>query len=255
MSADLPQVPRGSGQHFVPMVALAANQLDASSDFYAKLLGVKPMRLSPELAVIATASGPALTLRSGTPEGFPTAVPFLFAPDVPAALAKIAADGGAIEREPWNMPMVGTLARFKDPSGTVWGLTSGSPLGTPPHVPMPFGSNPKPAAGTVCSLEMYAADGAAAGQWFGTHFGWGALPTMPHFVAFDPGAGIGGVFQSHTPALPAVPYVYVADVKATLASITASGGQPLGDPMAMPGMATFGYFKDPSGTSMGLIGG
>ena len=77
---------------------------------------------------------------------------------------------------------------------------------------------------------------------------------MPPYVAFDPGAGIGGVFQSHTPALPAVAYIYVDDAVATLTAIDAAGGSRLGDAMSMPGMGTFGYFKDPSGSSMGLIG-
>lgn len=255
MSPDLPQVPKGSGEHFIPMVALAADDLAKSTAFYAALLGAQPVPLTAELVVIAPASGPAIALRANTPGGLPSAVPFVVVPDVPAALAGIVAAGGRVQREPWALPGVGTLARFADPSGTVWGLTSGSPLGTPPHVPMPFGTNPRPRAGTICSLEMYAADGDAAAKWFGTRFGWGTLPTMPQFVAFDPGAGIGGVFQSHTPTLPAVPYLYAEDVKTTLATLEALGGKRLGEPMAMPGLATFGYFKDSSGTTMGLIGG
>ena len=118
---------------------------------------------------------------------------------------------------------------------------------------MPFGVNPKPAAGSICSLEMYASSDASP-TFFHEHFGWGTLPTMPPYVAFDPGAGIGGVFQSHTPALPAVAYIYMQDVPSTLTAIEAAGGTRLGDAMSMPGMGTFGYFKDPSGSSMGLIG-
>jgi len=73
-------------------------------------------------------------------------------------------------------------------------------------------------------------------------------------MAFDPGAGIGGVFQSHTPATPAVAYIYAADVGAKLTEIDAAGGKRMGEPMRIPGMGCFGYFKDPSGTAMGLIG-
>ena len=91
----------------------------------------------------------------------------------------------------------------------------------------------------------------AAGAFFGAQFGWGAAATMPHYVGFDPGVGIGGVFQSHTPVSPAVAYVYVADVSATLTAIDAAGGKRMGEPMTMPGMACFGYFSDPSGTMMG----
>jgi predicted enzyme related to lactoylglutathione lyase len=54
--------------------------------------------------------------------------------------------------------------------------------------------------------------------------------------------------------LPAVAYIYVADVGKTLAEIEAAGGKRTADPMPIPGTATFGYFSDPSGTNMGLIG-
>ena len=254
MSA-FPSIPRGSGQHPVRLITLSANRLDASIAFYEELVGWSPMRLSPELAVVMPAAGPAVGLRSGVPEDFPGVVPFLTVPDVRAALDGVVAAGGSVEREPWTLPMVGTLARFRDASGTLYGLTDSRATGGVTHQPIPFGDAPKPPAGSVCSLEMYAHDGAQAGEFFGARFGWGSLPTMPQFVGFDPGAGIGGVFQSHTPALTAVAYLYVVDVKATIGRVIELGGKPLGEPMAMPGMATFGYFTDASGTAMGLIGG
>ena len=73
-------------------------------------------------------------------------------------------------------------------------------------------------------------------------------------MTFDPGAGPGGVFQSHTPSLPAVAYLFTKDVQAKLAEIEAAGGKRMGEPMRMPGAGCIGYFVDPSGISMGLIG-
>jgi predicted enzyme related to lactoylglutathione lyase len=150
--------------------------------------------------------------------------------------------------------MVGKLARFKDAGGTIYGLTDAGLPGPVPTIPMPIGSNPKPPAGAICHLEMYAADGTAAARFFGEQFGWGTLPTMPQYMAFDPGAGVAGIFQSHTPGLPALAYLYATDVEAKLAEIEAAGGKRLGPPMRMPGVGCFGYFKDPSETHMGLIG-
>jgi len=106
----------------------------------------------------------------------------------------------------------------------------------------------------MCSTEMYAADGAAAATFFRDLFGWGAIETMSQYTAFDPGAGIGGVFQSHTPTTPAMAYIYAADVESKLAEIEAAGGKKMGAAMSMPGLGCFGYFSDPSGTAMGLIG-
>ncbi|HEX7878471.1 MAG TPA: VOC family protein [Candidatus Eisenbacteria bacterium] len=254
MTSEMPTMPAGSGQHPVTLVVISANRLDESTGFYSSLFGWKMQPLSGELTAIITPDGPAAALRTRVPAGFPGIVPYLRVSDVEAAMARVVAAGATVERAPWNVAPVGTLARFKDASGTIYGVTNGMAGRPTPAIPVPFGDNPKPLPGSICSLEMYAADGAAAAAFFGEQFGWGSAAMMPQYMSFNPGAGISGVFQSHTPALPAVAYIYVSDVHATIAAIEAAGGKRVGDPMAMPGMATFGYFTDASGTSMGLIG-
>lgn len=250
---ELPQPPRGSGQHPVTLVVISANQLSESSTFYSAVFGWQLMKMSAELIAAIAPGGPSIALRANVADGFPGVVPYIGVTDVDAAIERVVAAGATLERAKWKIPAMGTLARFADVSGTIYGVTNAiSPTGSP-HVPMPFGDNPKPPANTICSLEMYAKDGGTP-KFFGAQFGWGTLPTMPAFVAFDAGAGIGGVFQSHTPALPAVAYIYVADVAAKLLEIEAAGGKRLGDPMSMPGMGTFGYFTDPSATTMAMIG-
>ena len=246
-------IPKGTGNHPITLIAISANQLVPSTAFYKKLFGWQAQPVSKEVTAVMAKGGPAIVLRADSPEGFPGVVPFIAVPDVEKALKQVVAAGASVERAPWSVPMAGTLARFKDPSGTIYGLTGTPPFPVPP-IPMPFGSNPKPPAGIVASLEMYATDGEGSPGFFTREFGWGTRETMPQFVGFDPGAGICGVFQSHTPALPAVAYVYVANVDASLTDIVAAGGIKTGGPMAVPGLGTFGYFTDPSGTHMGLIG-
>ena len=254
MGFEMPNVPLGSSTHPIRLVVVSANDLAASSAFYSQVFGWRVSSMSAELASAVTPAGPAVALRANVPAGFPAVIPYIGVSDVDAMLTRVVAAGGTIEKGSWTMPGVGTLARFKDPDGTLYGLTDALSPGGTPHIAMPFGSNPRPPAGAICSLEMYAADGSAAARFFGHLFGWGAQPTMPQFVAFDAGAGIGGVFQSHTPAAPAMAYIYVDDVASTLPRVEAAGGSRLGDPMSMPDMACFGYFTDPSGTAMGLIG-
>jgi predicted enzyme related to lactoylglutathione lyase len=162
-------------------------------------------------------------------------VPYIGVRDVDAMLSRVVAAGGTIERRAWELPGIGKLARFKDPTGTIYGLTDALPPGGLPHVPMPLGPNPKPPAGAICSIEMHAGDGVAAPRFFGELFGWGTLATMPQYIAFDPGAGVGGVFQSHTPALPAVAYIYTTDVEAKLAEIEAAGGKRWASRRGCPG--------------------
>lgn len=254
MGFEMPKVPAGSGDHPITLVVVSANDLAASSAFYAKLFGWQLQPISAELSGVVAPAGPTAALRSNVPAGFPGMVPYIGVPDVEAMLARLVAAGGTIERAPWKLPGVGTLARFKDPSGTIYGLTDAITPALQRSIPMPIGSNPKPPAGAICHIEMYAADGAAAARFFGETFKWGTLATMPQYMGFDPGRGAGGIFQSHTPALPALAYIYATDVDAKLAEIETAGGKRMGEPMRMPGAGCFGYFKDPSGTSMGLIG-
>jgi predicted enzyme related to lactoylglutathione lyase len=251
---EMPKVPPGSKQHPVTLVVISANDLAASRAFYAKLFGWQLEPMSSELIGGMAPAGPVIALRSKIPAGFPGIVPYIGVRDIDGILARVVAAGGAIERAAWSIPGVGMLARFKDPSGTIYGLTNAASPGPMPSMPMPFGPNPKPPAGALCSLEMYGNDGAKTARFFGDLFGWGTLETMPQYMAFDPGAGIGGVFQWHTPAMPAVAYLYATDVGAKLTEIEAAGGKRTSEAIRMPGFGCFGYFKDPSDTNLGLIG-
>jgi predicted enzyme related to lactoylglutathione lyase len=254
MGFEMPKIPEGSGKHPIALVVVSANNADASSTFYSKLFGWQLHPMSAELTGFVSPAGPSGALRSNVPTGFPGMVPYIAVLDVDAMLTRVVAAGGAIEKPSWSVPMIGRLARFKDPAGTIYGLTGSALLGGLPRIPMPVGSNPKPPSGAICHVEMYAADGAVAARFFGELFGWGTLATMPQYMAFDPGAGAGGIFQSHTPSMPAVAYIYTTDVDAKLAEIEEAGGQRMGEPLRMPGAGCFGYFQDPSHTSMGLIG-
>ncbi len=254
MVSPIPPVPRGSGEHPIIMLAVAANDLAASTAFYHTVFGWQFATLGHGLAAAGLPSGPAITLRANTPAGQQGVVPFVAVPDITAALAQAVQAGGTIERDPWSAPMIGTLARITDPAGTVYGLSSAISPGPTPHIAAPFGDAPRPPVNTACSLEMHAGDLDIAASFLSTMFGWGTLPTMPGYLMFDAGAGIGGVVQSHTPATRGLAYIHVADVAATLAVITDAGGTALGPPMPLPGMTTFGYFTDPSGTAMGLMG-
>lgn len=252
MGTEAPNAPGGNGKHPITLVVISAGNLAASVGFYRELFGWAFQPISAELAGAVPPAGPTAALRAGPQGGSPAVVPYIGVPDVDGALARLVDAGGTLERAPWEIPGVGRLARFKDPSGTIYGLSKWT--AEMPRIPAPFGSNPKPPAGTICSLEMYAAEGSASATFFASLFGWGMQATMPHYITFEPGSGIGGVFQSHTPTLPAVAYIHVEDVGEKLAAIEAAGGKRMGDPMRMEGLACFGYFTDPSGTTMGLMG-
>lgn len=252
-SGDTLQSLRGNGQHAIGWVEILANDNEASGRFYANVFGWQIQDFMPGYKVFtAPNGGPGGGLRGKAPEGSPGCTPYIHVPDVAAALSQIEAAGGRKLTEPESIGG-GTIAHFAAPNGTIYGLSS-VPVSLP-HQPAPFGGAPRPGLNTLCSLEMYGGpDLDATGRFFETLFGWATLPTMPLYRMFDPGQSLGGVFQGHTPQAPAMAYIYVADVPAKIAEIEAAGGTRLGDPMAVPGMCTFGYFRDPSGTAMGLMG-
>src|SRR5881394_669390 len=101
MEFEMPKVPAGSGKHPVALVVVSANDLAASSAFYAKLFGWQVQPMSPELAGVVAPGGPTAALRANVPAGFPDMVPYIGVPDVNAMLKQVVAAGGAIERAAW----------------------------------------------------------------------------------------------------------------------------------------------------------
>ena len=144
--SSLPPIPHGTGAHPIAMVSIAAQDLAASQAFYAKVFGWPMQALGPELVAAAPPAGPSVVLRGNLPAGFQGAVPFIDCADVAAMLDRVVAAGGSVERAPWAGPMGAKLARFTDPSGTIYGLATGMLAAKPPRIEMPFGTNPKPPA-------------------------------------------------------------------------------------------------------------
>ena len=121
MSSELPSVPEGSGKFPITLVVISANDLAASSAFYAKVFGWQVAPMSAELAGVVTPAGPTVALRSNIPAGFPAMVPFIGVPHVDAMLERVVSHGGAMEKATWKVPMVGSwtlsMANFIDNAG------------------------------------------------------------------------------------------------------------------------------------------
>src|SRR5262245_41280098 len=111
---DMPTPPVGSGQHPVALVVISANDLVASTLFYGSVFGWNVMSMSAELKAVATTAGPSVALRANAPEGFPGIVPYISVRKVDGVLARVTESGATQERAPWNVPGLGTLARFRD---------------------------------------------------------------------------------------------------------------------------------------------
>jgi uncharacterized protein len=249
----------GAGGQLHPLcwIDIQARDIAASQRFYETVFGWSFMGMEPDYLMFTPPGGlmGALTARPGDLAlGSQGSTAYIYTRDIDADIAALEAQGGSLA-QPKTEIMEGLYtAVFTDGAGTQYGLVTMAPEFPVPHVPSGLGSGPKPPANSLCSIELYGGDFAKVKALFGDYFGWGLLDTMPQYMMFDPGGGIGGVFQSHTAVAHSMPYIYVDDVRAKIAEIVAAGGKALGEPASMPGMGTFGYFTDPSGVGLGLIG-
>lgn len=185
----------------------------------------------------------------------PTAIPFIYVPDVEAALQSVDAAGGKRMFGPEAVGEDGKIGIFADPSGTIYGFAD---MWMPvTYSPDPLGKNggDQPVGGSICAIEMYGGDFTATRPFFVGQFGWNlsADPAMPEYMSFNPGTGTTGVFQSHTPQAPSMVYIWSDNLEATIEAVKANGGTLI-DVFEAPGMPRFAYFTDPNGNTMGLMG-
>lgn len=193
-------------------------------------------------------------IQGNAPADRPQTVPYLYVTDIDEALTQIAEAGGTKLMDKMEVPDTdgGHVAMFKDPAGATIGLTD-IPMADD-YSPLPFGSDEKPLANTICSLELFGGDFAKTKEFYEGLFTWGTKPMSGNYMAFSPGSGVSGVFQNHTPQIPALAYIWVDDINAAVAKIKAAGGKMDGDVIFAEGMGHFAYFIDPAGVELGLIG-
>jgi predicted enzyme related to lactoylglutathione lyase len=165
--------------------------------------------------------------------------------------------GGAVHREPEDIPGVGRFAVVADPQGAVLMLfkdSSGEAMpavvpGTPGHVGW---------------HELYADDWPAALAFYADLFGWsrgtavdmGPMGTYQLFACGAGGAEVGGM-MNRPAGVPGPCWLYyfnVAAVDAAVARVTGLGGQVLNGPMQVPGGSWIVQCADPQGAAFALVG-
>ena len=254
-AGGMPTTPVGSGQHPITWVEIRAVDLARAAAFYRATFGWELQPFGDTYMAHYIEGQLGMGFSSGWREELGTALFYVSVPDIDEIVSQAAGQGAVVfePKQPIGPEMPNT-AIIRNADGVFVGLVDG-PAAPQPRVPAPWAAPEPVAPNTVCSVEIHGGlDLASAQRFYGGLFGWGLAAPAGQYMMYDPGAGMGGVFQSHTPQSPVMIYVYVTDVAATLAKIEEAGGSRLGDPMAMPGMGMFGYFKDSNGVVLGLIG-
>jgi hypothetical protein len=222
----------------------AAPYGDASMDYTVFSAGDRPVAGSMVLPEEARAMG--------TPPGW---MGYIHVANVDAATKDVAQAGGAIYREPADIPGVGRFSVVADPQGAAFMLMK--PIGPdePPAPPM--------TPGHVGWHELYASDREAAFAFYAEQFGWTKvreydMGEMGIYLIFGTGgeaAGAGGIMTRppHMPVSFWQFYFTVDDIQAAAKRITDGGGAITFGPMEVPDGSWVLSAQDPRGAHFALV--
>ena len=173
--------------------------------------------------------------------------------DVDAHARRVTGAGGAVHREPQDIPGVGRFAVVADPQGAVFILFR--PNGEATDMP------PADAPGHVGWHELLTDDREAAFAFYSGLFGWttvqavdmGPMGVYQTWAAGGP--AIGGMFQ-RSPDMPGPVWRYYFNVPALDAAVEQvgeGGGRLTNGPHQVPGGAWIANCTDPQGAMFALV--
>ena len=173
--------------------------------------------------------------------------------DVKAYADKVRAAGGAIHREPTEIPNVGTFAVASDPHGAGFLLFKGNSSEAPEVDPA------KP--GCIGWHELHGGDPESAFAFYSGLFGWtkgeamnmGPMGTYQIFTT--KGRQSGGMMKkmAQEPMAHWVYYINVEAIDAAAERVTSAGGQIINGPMEVPGGSWIVNGLDPQGAMFALV--
>ena len=175
--------------------------------------------------------------------------------DVDAYAKRVKSAGGAIHRDPEDIPSIGRFAVAGDLDGAGFIIFKGTSDEAPPPAP---GGTP----GHVGWRELHAGDGKRAFAFYSGLFGWTKADAVDmgdmgvyQIFAID-GVPSGGM-MTRMPDTPAPFWLYyfnVAAVEPAIARVRNAGGQVLMGPHEVPGGSFIAQCFDPQGAMFGMVG-
>jgi uncharacterized protein len=187
----------------------------------------------------------------GTP---PCWMGYIHARDVDAATSSVKKAGGAVHREPSDIPDVGRFSVVADPQGAAFMLMSPTGPDQPPV--------PRMTHGHVGWHELMAGDWKSAFDFYAGQFGWkkseamdmGEMGTYQTFSAGGSDA-VGGMMNKpkEMPSPAWQFYFNVPDIQAGARRITDNGGTITMGPMEVPDGSWVVNAQDPQGAHFALL--
>ena len=174
--------------------------------------------------------------------------------DVDDYAKRVKKAGGAIFREPTDIPGVGRFAVAGDPHGAGFMLFKGSTDQAP--APAPMGT-----PGHIGWRELHAGDGAGAFEFYSGLFGWTKdqamdMGAMGIYQTFKTAGEQGGGMMTKSAEMPRPAWLYYFNVDAIDAAakrVTDAGGKVVNGPMPVPGDRWIVQGLDPQGAMFALV--
>jgi uncharacterized protein len=244
---------------------LITPDLDAAEKFYGSVIGwtTKDAGVSGMRYTLVSAGETQLAGMMTQPGAPPGWLGYIAVPDVDRDAARIKQTGGAIYREPQDIPNIGRFAVVADPQGAVFVIFKGS--SAPPDRP-DYG-----APGFVGWNELVAADMPSAFAFYQQIFGWrksqafdmGPVGTYQTFATNDVHPMAGGMMNiakdappSGIPGLSGPHWRFsftVENIRTAVDRVLAGGGKLSHGPVQVPGGRWAAGAQDPQGAFFGLL--
>jgi uncharacterized protein len=225
--------------------------------FYCAVVGWRAERLGePPLGytTLNTAKGGVAGIMTlGADEGPARWIGYVAVDDVDAAAERVKAAGGAVRQPPFDVPGALRFCGVADPQGAPFVVFKGtSPEGPPTGGPED--------AGYVGWHELFAADGAAAFEFYSSQFGWtktGAFGPTGAYLLWSDGRGADAGAVTTKPLGTPPPawnfYFQVDSIEAAIARLRAAGGALKMGPMQVPTGGWIAQGTDPQGADFCLL--
>ncbi|MGY0019969.1 VOC family protein [Streptomyces sp. YJ-C3] len=243
---------------------LGTPDLDGAISFYGGVFGWRFRSAGPDAGGYGmfqldgrTVAG-AMTV---TPDqGGPAWSVYFQSADADATAKAVEQAGGAVLFRPMDVMDQGRMAILADPAGAAFGIWQPGVNKGLDHVTEDGGLN---------WVELYTPDVAAAKDFYGVVFGWGAFdvefPGGTYTTVSPAGTDENGMFGGVVPldSDPAeagagphwTPYLHVPDVDATAGKVQELGGTVRSAPVSLPGVGRIAKLADPYGAGFAVIKG
>jgi predicted enzyme related to lactoylglutathione lyase len=239
---------------------LVTTDPQAASRFYADVVGwtPKPFPGGQDYIVLHAGdthgAGGIMAIPEGS-EGMPPMwLGYIHAADVDAKVSELKAEGGAVLKEPTDIPGVGRFSVVADPQGAVFMLMAPQGEDMPPL--------PHATPGTFGWRDLEANDLESAFAFYAKLFGWtkgDAMPMGPlgDYQLFHAGGDypVGGMMNKKEPGDRPMWhfYTYVDAIGAARERVIKAGGKVSMEPMEVPGGEWAMEAIDPQGARFGLV--